>query len=80
MMAQNKNITKEMMETKYTEIIKNLINEKWGFLEENWNTVSKKYKHRTEIKKIDKIQDVKQKVLDKLGHIGIFFFFNIILH
>jgi len=51
MMAQNKNITKEMMETKYTEIIKNLINEKWGFLEENWNTVSKKYKHRTEIKK-----------------------------
>lgn len=55
------------------EIDKIILNE-WGFLNENWNKINNTYKHRTELKHIKEINDIKKELLDKLGYTAIFFF------
>ena len=55
------------------EINKLVLNE-WDFLNDNWKNISFTYKHRTEIKNIKEINNIKKEVLDKLGYISVFFF------
>jgi hypothetical protein len=55
------------------EIDKILLNE-WGFLNENWRQKANEYKHRTELKNIKEIREIKKELLDKLGYTAVFFF------
>lgn len=55
------------------EIDKLILNE-WDFLNENWKTIHNSYKHRTELKHIKEINEIKKELLDKLGYISVFFF------
>lgn len=43
-------------------------------LNENWKTIHNSYKHRTELKHIKEINEIKKELLDKLGYISVFFF------
>lgn len=49
------------------------------FLNENYKNYSTKYKHRTDIKDINNINEIKDYILNKLGYISVFFFLNVIL-
>jgi hypothetical protein len=64
---------KKYKELLQQEIDKILLNE-WGFLNENWQQIYNNYKHRTEIKNIKEINDIKKELLDKLGYTAVFFF------
>lgn len=55
------------------EINKLVLNE-WGFLSENWRKINFKYKHRTNIKHIKGINEIKKELVDKLGYTSVFFF------
>lgn len=55
------------------EIDKIILNE-WELLNENWKQKGNEYKHRTEIKNIKEINDIKKELLDKLGYTAVFFF------
>lgn len=75
------NINDEDMKN-YKNILRNEINklvlENWIFLNDNWSVIKHKYKHRTEIKHIKFIDEVKKILLDKLGYISIFFFLTVL--
>jgi hypothetical protein len=55
------------------EIDKLLLNE-WEFLNENWQQIHNAYKHRTELKHIKEVEEIKKEFLDKLGYTAVFFF------
>ena len=50
----------------------------WEFLDRNWPLVQYKYKHRTEMKHIKLIDEIKKELVDKLGYIAVFFFLTVI--
>lgn len=52
----------------------------WSFLDEDWKVKEDIYKHRTEIKDINFIENIKNDILNKLGYIPIFFFLNSIFN
>jgi hypothetical protein len=54
------------------EIDKLLLNE-WEFLNENWQQIHNAYKHRTELKHIKEIEEIKKELLDKLGYTAVSF-------
>jgi hypothetical protein len=56
------------------EVNKILINE-WQFLNNNWPIIHSKYKHRTEIKGIEFINEIKMELKNKIGYVAVFFFF-----
>ena len=56
-----------------------IVNE-WGFLSENWRKINFKYKHRTNIKHIKGINEIKKELLDRLEYTSVFFFLNKILY
>lgn len=56
--------------------INNVVLNKWGFLDNDWGKINKKYKHRTEIKEIKNMTEIKNELKSKLGYIGVFFFLN----
>lgn len=51
-----------------------IIETKWQFINENWPIKSNKYNHRTTIKEVNNIEEVKNELFRKLGYIPIFFF------
>jgi hypothetical protein len=55
------------------EIDKLIVNE-WGFINDNWKKKQNNYKHRTELKYIKEINDIKRELLQKLGYTSVFFF------
>ena len=55
------------------EIDKLILNE-WSFLNENWKEKCNDFKHRTEIKSIKEIDEIKKELLNKLGFTAVFFF------
>ncbi|KAL4205560.1 hypothetical protein AB4K20DRAFT_1813041, partial [Rhizopus microsporus] len=68
----------ETYEEKINYEVENIINKYWSFLHENWNIINFKYKHRTEIKNINNINEIKNVLKNKIGYIGVFFFLNIL--
>jgi hypothetical protein len=63
---------------KYKNLLQNeidqLILNEWSFLNENWKKKQNNYKHRTELKYIKDIQNIKKELLNKLGYTSVFFF------
>jgi hypothetical protein len=51
-----------------------LINKQWSFVDSDWPTITKSKYHRTTLKEIPAIGMVKEKVLQRLGVIPVFFF------
>ncbi|KAF8970748.1 hypothetical protein BGZ46_010401 [Entomortierella lignicola] len=51
-----------------------LLKTQWGFLHEDWPVINKTKFHRTEVKEVLGIAQVKSAILDKLGFIPTFFF------
>lgn len=64
------NLYKKLLQEEIDKIILN----EWEFLNENWKQKVNEYKHRTEIKNIKEINDIKKELLDKLGYTAVFFF------
>jgi hypothetical protein len=52
--------------------------EYWQFLDIDYPIKISKYKHRTEIKNIKNINEIKNKLLSKLGYIPVFYFLTMI--
>lgn len=48
----------------------------WNFLDEEWKIKEDEYKHRTELKDVKNIEEIKVELQNKLGIIPIFFFLN----
>src|SRR5215216_7336505 len=69
----NKNDVKKYKELLQQEIDKLIVNE-WGFINDNWKKKQNNYKHRTELKYIKEINDIKRELLQKLGYTSVFFF------
>ena len=67
---------------KYKIDLKNEINElvlkEWSFLSKDWKNIEHKYKHRTEIKNVKEIRQIKNELLNKLGYISVFFFITVL--
>ena len=61
-----------------TDEINSIIVNHWAFLNYNWPIINHKYKHRTEIKHINYIDIIKNKLVTKLGYIAVFFFLVIL--
>lgn len=59
------------------EINKLVLNE-WKFLSYDWKKITNKYKHRTELKNIKNIEEVKKELSSKLGYIAVFFFLTML--
>lgn len=55
-----------------------LIDQYWGFLDSDWPKVERFKPHRSELKPIKEIGEIKHKVLNRLGVIPIFFFLVVI--
>lgn len=68
----NESIIKEKIDTE----IENILYENWSFLDKSYKKINKKYYHRTELKDIKGIENIKSKVFDRLGYIPVFFFLN----
>ena len=62
------------MSNELHEAFGDLINKHWSFLEEEWPTIERSKYHRTSTKAIPAIQMAKEKVLQCLGFIPVFFF------
>lgn len=62
------------MSNELHEAFGDLINKHWSFLEEEWPTIERSKYHRTSTKEISAIQMAKEKVLQSLGFIPVFFF------
>lgn len=66
------------MNTSHEDEINNEVNKiiinNWSFLDYNWPIISYEYKHRTEIKHIKNIKEIKKELVKKLGYISVFFF------
>lgn len=58
--------------------INKLVLEQWSFLSKDWKKIENKYKHRTEIKNVKEIREIKDKLFNKLGYISVFFFITIL--
>lgn len=58
--------------------INKLVLDKWSFLNESWKKIHHKYKHRTVIKHIKNINEIKKELLNKLGYISVFFFLTVL--
>lgn len=56
--------------------IKNLVLNKWCFLDKDWGKINKKYKHRTELREIEGITEIKNELKHKVEYISVFFFLN----
>ncbi|CAO3651487.1 unnamed protein product [Mucor hiemalis] len=48
----------------------------WNFLHKEWGIKVDKYKHRSEIKEIKFIMEIKDELYKKLGYISVFYFLN----
>lgn len=59
------------------EINKLLLNQ-WQFLSEDWKIINNSYKHRTELKNVKCINEIKKELLEKLGYIPVFFFLTVL--
>lgn len=55
-----------------------LIKEKWEFINHDWPVINYKYKHRTELKHINEIENIKKLIIEKLGYTSVFFFLTIL--
>ena len=66
----------EKYKTDLKKEIDNIVLNKWGFLDKDWGKITKKYKHRTELKEIKNINAIKNELKNKLGYISVFFFLN----
>jgi len=53
---------------------KSLLHDHWQFLDEEWPTMEPLNNHRTSIKDVPHINDIKSKLMKRLGAIPIFFF------
>lgn len=60
------------------QLFQQLGNLHWTFLREDWPIVKKEKRHRTEIKDIPGIENVKSHVFQHLGYIPVFFFLSIL--
>jgi hypothetical protein len=58
--------------------INKLILSEWCFLSEDWKKIMNKYKHRTELKNVKNITEIKNELVNKLGYIAVFFFLNVL--
>lgn len=74
--SNNENIKNYRKDLK-KEINKLLLNE-WQFLSKDWKKITSKYKHRTKIKNVKNVNDVKKELLNKLGYIPVFFFLTML--
>lgn len=60
--------------------INSIINEHWRFLNDNYVTIDREYKHRTELKELKAkhiMRKIKDELLAKLGYIAVFFFIQL---
>lgn len=63
------------MPRKLTKRIEELLKDEWIFLEEPWPMYPKTKKfHRTELKSIERVQEMKDLLMRRLGAISVFFF------
>jgi hypothetical protein len=60
------------------QLFQQLGNVHWAFLRGDWPIVKKEKRHRTEIKDIPGIENVKSHVFQHLGYIPVFFFLSIL--
>ena len=64
---------------KLARLLDNLLENEWGFLDEPWPMCPKiKTFHRSELKPIARIQDMKKVLMKRLGAIPVFFFLSTI--
>jgi hypothetical protein len=49
-----------------------------AFLSKDWKSITSKYKHRTELKNVKNINDIKTELVEKLGYIPVFFFLTVL--
>ena len=67
------------MPKKLLQLFDNLLENEWGFLDEQWPVCPKiKTFHRSELKEIQRIQDMKDVLMRRLGSITVFFFLSTI--
>ena len=67
------------MPKKLLQLFDNLLENEWGFLDEPWPMCPKmRTFHRSELKEIPRIQDMKDVLMWRLGSITVFFFLSTI--
>jgi len=66
------------LEDKINLEINKLIIDEWQFLNNNYPINENKYKHRTELKKINDIEEIKLELKNKLSYIAVFFFLTVL--
>lgn len=69
-----------LMEDHLQSEVNGIINEHWDFLNKNYVTIVRKYKHRTELQELKAkhiIKKIKNELLSKLGYIAVFFFIQL---
>lgn len=74
---RNDEDVKNYKKTLKHEINKLILNE-WTFLINDWQKVLNIYKHRTELKNVKFIREIKNEILEKLGFIPVFFFLTVL--
>lgn len=63
---------------KLKDEINKIILDKWSFLGQDWKKIQNIYKHRSEIKNVKNIREIKNELQMKLGHIAVFFFITVL--
>lgn len=58
--------------------INKLLLKEWSFLSEDWKKISNTFKHRTELKNVKCIDEIKKELLDKLGYTSVYFFLTVL--
>ncbi|CDH61583.1 predicted protein [Lichtheimia corymbifera JMRC:FSU:9682] len=51
-----------------------IVYNRWQFLNDNWPNIAYRYKHRSELKHVKLINEIKKILFNKLGYIAVFYF------
>jgi len=70
-------MTKDELEGKLKEEYLKIVEKEWKWLNTPWKSIKKHFYHRTQMTSIEKIEDVKTRLMDTLGALPVFYFLNI---
>ena len=65
-----------ILTSKLQEEKEKLILKQWSDLDIDWKSIVVLKGHRSELKTINEIQKIKEKIVEKLGYVGLFIFLN----